>query len=241
MDAFTTISFVAAIVSVTIGVVAIWQAFALYKLSSASADQAKDTFRRIESSADRLEKIFDRLYSDTFSMMKETVTDMRRQLWPEPGEADAEATAEKRADERIEEIKTEVTRQLADVLEQRTTSPDRLQDLKAEVSEIVSRAIGESRKAEAEARELTVRDSVLGKIRELQKGGMFVKISDIAATLPWAREVLLREIERLQDEKILKVFAQGRNERKFVRLNDVDSSLRRGETTAPADLRSPGQ
>ncbi|OXS28060.1 MAG: hypothetical protein BCS36_01660 [Desulfovibrio sp. MES5] len=58
--------------------------------------------KNIESSVGKLESLFDRLYADTFSMMKDTVSDMRKQLWSNPSKSTDETNYIKKKE--IEEI-----------------------------------------------------------------------------------------------------------------------------------------
>jgi hypothetical protein len=104
-SAFDIISFVASVASLILAVGAIWLSVVFYRMSIAASTATTQAAVGIASSVERLEKIFDKLYSDTFSMMRDTVSDMRKHIWPVPVEENAEQErvieeAEKKADEK---------------------------------------------------------------------------------------------------------------------------------------------
>ena len=116
MTALDVASFAAAIAALVLAVVAIVLSIVFYKMSAQLADSTKEAAKGIGGSVEKLEKLFDRLYADTFSMMKETVTDMRKHAW---GESPAEGStildeADKEADEKIEELRRGMEAQIGD-------------------------------------------------------------------------------------------------------------------------------
>lgn len=77
----TVIGLIASIASLVLAVVAIWLAVVFYRLSRDESEASAQNAQEISTSISRLEKVFDSLYSDTFSIMKDTVTDMRHHIW----------------------------------------------------------------------------------------------------------------------------------------------------------------
>lgn len=94
MTASDYVSLISSIASGVLAVVALALAIVFFILSKKDAERSEQNAQQIASSVRQLEKLFDTLYSDTFSMMRETYTDMRRHVWranPDRGEdADAE-------------------------------------------------------------------------------------------------------------------------------------------------------
>lgn len=83
-ETFTTseyITLVSSIASGVLAVVALALAIVFFVLSKKDADRSAQSSQQIAGSVDRLEKLFDTLYSDTFSMMRDTYTDMRKHVW----------------------------------------------------------------------------------------------------------------------------------------------------------------
>lgn len=88
----------AAAISIVLAVVALALSIFFFVQSKNAARESSQSASEISSSVSRLEKLFDSLYSDTFAMMRETVTDMRRHVWkaaPEPVTADKSEKAPK--------------------------------------------------------------------------------------------------------------------------------------------------
>ena len=84
MTAPEVISLIASVASVVLAIVAIWLSITFFKMTSEAAKSTEKAAEGISSSVEKLEKLFDKLYADTFSMMRETVTDMRKHIWQAP-------------------------------------------------------------------------------------------------------------------------------------------------------------
>ncbi len=106
-SAFDIISFIASIASLILAIGAIWLSVVFYRMSSEASKSTTEAAKGIAASVERLEKLFDKLYSDTFSMMKDTVTDMRKHIWPVDDNEQEKVVeeAEKKTDERIGEVR----------------------------------------------------------------------------------------------------------------------------------------
>jgi hypothetical protein len=84
MTPIEVISLLSTIASLIFAVLAIWLSIVFYRLSITASKATEDVTKGISASVERLEKIFDKLYSDTFSVMRETVTDMRKHILDAP-------------------------------------------------------------------------------------------------------------------------------------------------------------
>jgi len=84
MTGIEIISLVASVASLILATVAIWLSITFYKMSSQASRATEDAAKGISASVERLENIFEKLYSDTFSVMRETVTDMRKHILAAP-------------------------------------------------------------------------------------------------------------------------------------------------------------
>jgi len=185
MTAIEVASFAAAIASLVLAIVAIVLSIVFYQMSSKLSESAKEAARDIGSSVEKLEKLFDRLYSDTFSMMKDTVSDMRKHAW---GEATSETPnileeAERKAEEKTEALRKSFDAQVARVLEGQKITEGRIGEIKSEVKQLVSRAIDDSRNVEHEAREETLRKHSIDYIRKLRRSGRKVIAFDFVRDL----------------------------------------------------------
>jgi hypothetical protein len=77
MDALSLFSSIASLV---MGGLAIWLSITFYKMSDKSSREIESSSSKINSNVEKLEKLFDKMYSDTFGMVKDTVSHMRQQV-----------------------------------------------------------------------------------------------------------------------------------------------------------------
>lgn len=83
-SAFDIISFIASIASLILSIGAIWLSVVFFRMADTASKATTEAAKDIAASVERLEKLFDKLYSDTFSMMRDTVADMRKHIWNNP-------------------------------------------------------------------------------------------------------------------------------------------------------------
>lgn len=112
MNAFEIISFIASIASLILALGAIWLSIVFFKMSSEASKATTEAAKGIEASVKRLENLFDKLYSDTFSMMKDTVSDMRKHIWNKPLPEGKSAQKSEISDALKVEIETQVSKLL---------------------------------------------------------------------------------------------------------------------------------
>ena len=74
-------SIIASIISIILGIVAIYLSILFYKMTENSSRASEKTSTNIDSNVQKLEALFNKLYTGTFDMMKETVTDMRKYVY----------------------------------------------------------------------------------------------------------------------------------------------------------------
>jgi hypothetical protein len=201
------VNLIAAVASLVLSVVAIWLAFAFYRMSVRQADKAEVASAAISSSVDRLEKLFELMYADTFSMMKDTVTDMRGQLWkytqPEAAQ-NAEAAAGQAADERIKELETQLLTEISAVSARLGVTSADLQRFRQEVSPVLSDALQESRHVEAAAVDARFRSTLLRTYLSLSNENP-VKALDVVARLRlqgWSLYRISTNLAQLKGEGI---------------------------------------
>jgi hypothetical protein len=185
-------SIAASIVSIVIAVMAIWLTITFFRMSTEASAKTNEAAKEISASVSRLENLFDRLYADTFSMMRDTVSDMRRHIWPQETavKEDALKEVEKRAEEKAQVMRKEISEEIA----KRLGGTDaRVQDM----MRIMDRAIDQTRRATAEAGRESVRADIL---RMLESGPRSLTASDVVQALSarWPASVIVRELEDLR-------------------------------------------
>ncbi len=201
---------IVSVVAVAIGIMAIWLSIIFYRMSTQLSESTKEAAKGIGASVERLEKLFDRLYSDTFSMVRDTVSDMRKHAWPEETRASSklDETEKKKADEKVEALKTEIYTSISEILEKQKMTDGKVTHISAELRHLVDRAINESRKAESEARDETLRQTILQELRSLAKlGERFEADALVRRLIEKLPEGQMRqtipELSRLREEGII--------------------------------------
>lgn len=201
---FSAVSFIASVASLILSVGAIALSIVFFRMSNEASRVTTEAARGIAASVERLEKLFDKLYSDTFSMMRDTVSDMRKHMWPAeaPEQADAIEETEKKADEKLSELQNSMEKQIAEVLEKQKLTTDKMGSLTSEMGAIIEHAISRSRLVDVEAREETLRQRVLGAIRRLANAEGKVTVGDIVDRLQHTFPIvnIVGELRKLEAE-----------------------------------------
>jgi len=210
MDTLQITSLIASFLALGIGVMAIWLSVVFYKMTSKVSESTREAAKDISASVNQLEKVFDTLYSDTFSMMRDTVTDMRKHMWPEKTEASEKIgeEAEKRADAKVKVLKKEVDSEVTKLLEIQSKTDAKVESLKGDLEKIVDRVITQSRKVEIEARRETLKEHVIREAQSLYRHGRSFKAAALVdrvrekfPEVPSSRTV--NEVEKLKEEGVL--------------------------------------
>ncbi len=204
MDALTIISSVASLI---LAIAAITLSIVFYRMTMAASNATTEAAKGIGASVERLEKLFDKLYSDTFSMMRDTVSDMRKHMWPTE-EAESESaveTVEKKADEKINELKKTMEGQVSKILETQRIAEDKVMDVRREMRRLIDRAIVGSRQVETEARKEAVREEILRTLRILSRRGPTVSVTDIMARLMphYSPNRIFMELDKMRMEGLI--------------------------------------
>lgn len=203
------IPLVASIASLILAVIAIWLSITFFKLSSRLLESTTEATRGIGSSVDRLEKLFDHLYADTFSMMRDTVSDMRKHIWPTdtPEKDRVTEEADRKADMKVQELKREITEELTAVFGRQKITEARMENLMADTKKLLDRVIESSRQVDSEAREETLREAILRVHQTLRHKYPNVRASALVDRLDQELpstivEGLFEELERLKNEGV---------------------------------------
>jgi hypothetical protein len=210
MTGIELVSLIASIASLILAVGAIWLSIAFFKMSNEASKATTEAAKGIDASIKRLENLFDKLYSDTFTMMKDTVSDMRKHIWNGDQEVDTSKNdileeAERKAEEKTAVIKSALEKQLNQILERQKAADGKVSDIGKELESLLDNAIETSRLVDSEAREETIRSHIMTQIKVLQKTKSSVIADDIVQPLSETldgRKVVL-EIERMRDDNLL--------------------------------------
>ncbi len=139
-------SIIASIVSVIIGGFAIWLSITFYKMSDKVSQEIKGASKDISSNVERLEKLFDKLYADTFGMMKDTYSDMRRHVWPDTNTTSVVASEiSKQEDHKLLELKDEILKEFSVYLGNQKLTEEKVNSLSKEVNKLLDKAMDQSK------------------------------------------------------------------------------------------------
>jgi hypothetical protein len=171
-----TINLFAASVTLVLGVTAIVLSIVFYRMSNVQAERAAESASQIRSSVDRLEKLFGSLYSDTFSMMRETVTDMRQHVWRSPVEENSLKDNDA-VQKEVSKLKGELLASIGEVSHSLGVTDANVQELRRRLGPEVDEALKSARTINV-SHETTV-DILRFCITRLRATGSFPQISHI--------------------------------------------------------------
>ena len=183
MSNIELLALVASIASLILAVGAIWLSIVFYKMSDSASKVTTKAASDIDASVQKLEKLFDKLYSDTFSMVKDTVSDMRKHIWSGEDSINQKGDnknnileeAERKAEEKVQNIKSVFDTKLTEILRKQEIADNKVSGLSNELESLLENAIQTSSMVESEAREETLQNNILNVIRMLKekKGRVF--------------------------------------------------------------------
>ena len=189
------------IAALVLSIVAIWLSIVFFKMSSSLAEDSKEAAKGIGASVDRLEKLFDKLYADTFSMMRDTVSDMRRHIWPNDTSDNESLTEEieQRTEEKLADLRSSFENELAQLLSSQMEQNDQL----ASVRSLLDRAIDSTKEVTSEVREEALRDQVEAALQ----GKSRLQMMDILVEVGGPTNRVIEELEKMEREDL--VFIDG--------------------------------
>jgi len=235
-----TVSIVASIVSVVIGGFAIWLSVTFYRMSNKISEDTKEASRGISAIVIRLETLFDRLYSDTFSMMKDTVSDMRKHIWPDKVQTTEALVAieekiEKKAEKKFEELRSQITSELSTAMSQIDHTDGKITAIEERLTKLIDKAITESRRVESEAQEeMTVTDVATEVILFIHRyGASHVQrlMAHPSISLRFNRESIQRGLSFLLESGIIEASGDIENPETVIRMH---KKPKKGGLTIPS-------
>lgn len=181
----TVVGFIATIASLILAVGAIWLSIVFYKMSDAASKETTTAAKDIKASVERLENLFDKLYSDTFSMMKDTVTDMRQHIWNKPSRNDASEPPVD--DDKINALKNSISQEIISIVDDKLkasgANDSKIKELEDKIKQALDSGIQKTIREQALPNAIT-RRRVLGLIRRNQKIGLEALLRKMNAMYP---------------------------------------------------------
>lgn len=185
-------SIISSVASLILGLIAIWLSIQFYIMSDKAAKESEKSAKNIESNVSKLEKLFDKMYSDTFSMVKDTVTNMQKHAFTNGFNKDPNSN---------DEIAQEIEKRTQEVISKEVAKIQAAQLSQNEIEKIVSNLVNQAKKLEEDVKldyvEYTIKDLI-----ETYGTVSFGKLREFAAEISLCNEVKLTNI-------IKKLYAEG--------------------------------
>ncbi len=172
-DNLQLVSLIASIVSLVVGIGAIWLSIVFYRMTDKTSLEIKQSSDRISNSVEKLEKLFDKLYTDTFTMMKDTVTDMRKHLWTEekPSEDSIQDEVEIRTEEKMEHLKNQFAQQLGQLLTRIDKTDANVNEVQKQASKFLDQIVRQSSAVSIEAEDEVIERAAMSRIKFIFRHG----------------------------------------------------------------------
>lgn len=201
-------SIIASIISVILAGFAIWLSITFWKMSRIEAERTRQNAYKIEAGVERLEKLFDILYKGMFGMTDRIVSDMRRHIfWPETSIDDTSKLIERKADEKVAKLKAGIISELSTIITKSSKRDEGISVVHTRLEQVVDKIVSQSRRAEKEAREETLRTAVLEVLAALAAKTNKITILKLVETLHdrFDPKATIEEILRLRDEGLIEM------------------------------------
>ncbi|MGZ0054184.1 hypothetical protein [Bacillus cereus] len=124
LKAVEIFSIFSSVISLVLGILAIVLSILFYKMSEKSSKEVENAARDIDSNVKKLEMMFEKMYADTFGMVKETVSDMRRYVYTNNGKENGDTLTEE-----IEQKTNEVVNKALEGIQEKNLDKDQIKDL----------------------------------------------------------------------------------------------------------------
>ena len=142
------VSFISSIASLILAIVAIWLSIQFYKMSTQSSKEVEMSTNNINSNVEKLDHLFNKMYSDTFTIVKDTVSDMRDHVYKKDNKNhNTNVEIEKNTKLLVNEIVKEIQ--------------EKDGKNKAEIEQLVLEAIEKSKKVEEDLTNKNIEEEIL--------------------------------------------------------------------------------
>jgi Txe/YoeB family toxin of Txe-Axe toxin-antitoxin module len=195
------LSIIASIVSVILAIVAIGLAVAFFWISNRIANDIKEASYKIDSSVNRLETLFDKLYSGMFAMVDDTMKDMREKVFKAPESSDDKLTEE--IEEKMNSFKKDVSSEISGIIKRQAGTEGKMDNIISEVNKTINRVIDKSAKLKEETEENYLRRKILDTINILKSNKEKVNYMTIAGASGEETKKIGLEIFKMGEENIL--------------------------------------
>ena len=136
--------------SLIISGLAIWLSITFYKMSDASSKEVSSSTEKINTNVEKLEKMFNTMYADTFGMVKESVSHMRQQVDRSSYNIDTSG-----------ELKIKIDKFISEQLQE--IKPDNLN--KQDIKELILDVLDETKEFEKEIKKAKIKQQIISILK----------------------------------------------------------------------------
>lgn len=189
MTSFDWLTIFGTATSIVLGVLAIALSLVFFRMSADQNQESRRNAQQISESVSRLEKLFDSLYNDTFSMMRETVTDMRGQIFRRPESFDPDSLKTRELgqgsvhQDQLASLKEEMLRTVEAVSARIGVTDANVARIQTEIRPALEDAVKQSQRQEREVRSREAQLEVLATIDSRRRRGRTTDIQSLNGTL----------------------------------------------------------
>lgn len=195
------VSLFSSLASLILAIIAIWLSFKFFDKSSNALNQANEASNNISSKVSILEKLFDKLYSDTFSIVKSNMTEMGNQLW---NRISIEDKLEKAKQLNIDNLKNDIFNEMNSLLSEK--EPIDIKEKKKKINEIIEKAVDQTSRIEAETLESIIHEYVMIRLKALKMTKRKLTAGDIveqAKSDGFSQNEVIKELRKLKDDGVI--------------------------------------
>lgn len=149
-------SIFSSVTSIILGIIAIWLSVVFFRMSDKTSKEAEKSASSIDASVKKLELLFEKLYSGTFDIMKETVTDMRKHVYS-VSSSTQELNNEKINSEIYQKNMDEVAATIKEIKSSQKTD--------SELQKLIMDVIESTKQTEKDIKRSVVREEVISYLR----------------------------------------------------------------------------
>ncbi|MEY0023044.1 hypothetical protein AB7W40_03345 [Providencia rettgeri] len=193
---FELLSFVLSIVSLLVSAGAVWLSFKFYQMSDHASKEAQRSSDQIQVNTEKLEGLFSKLYSDTFSMMKDTVTDMRQHIYHN---SDKEDSLEEKLTAMKESIKREVKITLDDNIGELKENDIKINKIEERLENIINQQVN----VVIEERYNNIADEILRLLSKTQQYMTFEIHEMLSKKIKIEMSELITTLQKMAELKLI--------------------------------------
>jgi len=205
MDQLQIVSLIASVASLVLALLAIGLSITFFWMTHRISERTRADSNRITEGVNKLEVLVGRFYSDTWSEMRDTYSDMRKHIWStdvkQTTGIDQEIKA--KADERIAQLKDSFGNKVNHIFERQDITDVKIASLKKELIKLMTKLLSESRRVEEQAFDEALRKHIFDYLGT--KKGCKGTADDIVESLKgkFGALTILGEIRRMKKDDVV--------------------------------------